>query len=154
MANNIGYEEIIVGATAVGPALALGGANAICAIFYLDPESPSDVRYRADQTDPTASSGLPIRPGRHLVVAGKGDIVNARFVSRTGARCSIHAMYYDQVDVIAFDQGPPPIASAAQSESALLQAILIELRALRLGHIAEGICEPIRLQEVARDLIA
>lgn len=148
MANNIAYEAIVVGATAVGPTEAtVQGANSVCAIFYLDPQSAGDVRYRADRTDPTASVGLPIRPGRHLVVAGKGDIMNARFISRSGGRCVIHALYYDQVDVVAFDMGEGTqtmimlhgIEDLLTRLLDVVEAMHLEIAALRLGLMGSGV---------------
>ena len=142
MANNIAYELIVVGATATGPTASLvSGKSPVCAIFYLDPDSPGDVRYRADQTDPRPDYGLPIRPGRHLVVAGRGDITNARFISRNGGRCELHALYYDQVDVIAFDMGSPAAGAEPMLASLLERSdgLLHEMRALRVALMVGGV---------------
>lgn len=100
MANCIGYEELSIGdARAVGPTdTALRGGVA-CAVFYVDPAAGGTVRYRGDAVAPTATAGLPLRPGKSIVVAGEGNVRNARFIAEGGS-ATVHCLYYDRVDVV------------------------------------------------------
>lgn len=70
---------------------------------------PPPLRDPADdeiiRTLPTRNFGFPLHPDRAITVAGEGTIRNTRFVRAGlggGAR-KVHALYFDQVDVVASD---------------------------------------------------
>lgn len=145
MANALGYETLAVGNRAVGPKASIVQGGVMCAIFYLDAEAPSLVRWRPDgglsgvnNAEPSPGSGLPIYPGGQVVVVGSGNIRNTRFISASGKICQLHCLYFDQVDVLQVDlRGAGP---AGQSAEKLLGSvvtqndeILLELRRIRLG---------------------
>ena len=100
MANQIAYEALTVSTAAIGPTAATATQLAKAAVFYLELGTGA-VRHRADGTSPTASVGLPIESGGHMVVVGNGNILNAEFIRRDGADGTIHCLYYDAVDVVA-----------------------------------------------------
>lgn len=116
MANCIGYEEISVGKGPKGPELTEGAAlvaavsgmpQPVCAVFKVSPESSAGVRWipHGNRKDAAELVGMPLRPGQSIVVAGTGNIKNSEFASIDGKGTTIFALYYDQVDVIAFDGG-------------------------------------------------
>lgn len=98
MSNQIAYEPIIVGSTAVGPATSKVAATreAKAAVFHFE----GSVRYRGDGTAPTASIGREFHHGGELIVRGEGNIRNALFISISGNNLTVHGEYYDSDDVI------------------------------------------------------
>lgn len=141
MANNIGYEKLTIGPARAAGTTAAIRASAVCAIFFVDPESSSTVRYRSDQTDPTANMGVPLRPGKSIVVAGRGNVMNARFIAE-GGTAEIHAMYYDQVDVVDLGLTSDPswsdVVTAVKAQTAKLEELGRSLRQIRnaTGYVA------------------
>ena len=99
IANNTGFETISVASNAVSTTSTTLSALSRSAIFYIDPDSNGIVRYRADETDPTTSYGLPLRPGRSIVVVGDRNVRNSKFITESGS-AKVHCLYYDQVDVV------------------------------------------------------
>lgn len=115
MANCIGYEEISVGKGPRGPELTAGSLlvaavsgsqQPMCAVFKVSPDGPG-VRWipHGNRKDPGEFYGMPLRPGQSIVVAGTGNIKNSEFASANGHGTTVYALYYDQVDIIAFDTG-------------------------------------------------
>ena len=98
MSNQLAYESITVSTAAIGPTAATATARVRCAVFYV---KGAAVRYRGDGTSPTASVGRPIEDGGHLVLVGEGTIKNALFIRRDSVDATIHAEYYDNVDVVS-----------------------------------------------------
>ena len=137
MANCIGYEPLQV-AGPIGPTAATVSGGVACAIFYLDPSAVSPVRWRPDGTNPTAQVGLQIMPGGHIVVAGNANIVRSRFTSTDSIAATLHCLYYDRVDVVAFSgapggQAPASLVSLRQEMLELQQLMLLELQRIRVG---------------------
>ena len=135
MANNTGYEELGVGSTqAVGPTASLVQGGVACAIFYVDPNSTGIVRHRADRTAPTSRIGLPLRPGKSIVVAGEGNVRNALFIMESGTG-TVHCMYYDRVDVVdlglSSDWSGTQMVSEMQAVSNKLEETLHVLKQIR-----------------------
>lgn len=130
MANIIGFEDIRVEAKAVGPSISALDGGVRCAVFYVDDQAPGRVRWRSGLTAQMTrgtSKGFPLRPGAWISVAGEGNIRNSLF-ERDGAiegAVFVHALYFDQVDVIAAD-----FAGATSNAviEAKLDEILFELR--------------------------
>jgi len=118
MANQIAYEALNVTTAAVGPTAATVTQLAKAAVFFLEPGT-GQVRHRADGTAPTASVGLPIQSGGHIVVVGNGNIINAQFFRHSEAASdgTLHCMYYDAVDILSFSPNGSimegPVASDA-----------------------------------------
>ena len=108
MANCLAYERIHVADTAARPQSGVIQTGAACGIFYLDPEAIGPVRWRSDGQDPTATEGFPLYPGGHFVLAGAGNLFKARFIASPGEGGEVHATYFDRVDVLAIQFGPPP----------------------------------------------
>lgn len=115
MANCIGYETLVLNGVAMGPTAKTVRGGVACAIFFIDPDSESKVvRYRPDQpqpsrvTDvyrpPTSTSGIPLRRGKSIVVAGEGSIRNSLFMAENG-KAIVHCLYYDRVDVVDLELG-------------------------------------------------
>ena len=119
MANNIGYEKLRPGSSAVGPTAATVQGGVACAIFYLDPRAESAVRWRSDGTNPSANDGLPVLPGGSFAIAGEANVRRAKFVSETGAVVDLHASYFDRVDVLAIQFSPQGAPATAQTEAAV-----------------------------------
>ena len=143
MANALGYEELRVGSAAVGPTAStltkLGGAK--CAVFYVDPEAETGVRWRPDGT-PTYSSGFPLLPNRWITVAGEGVIRNTLFrrMSGAGKSISVHAIYFDRVDVVAAD-------FVGQPSMKLIEALLGSMKETNEKVLAELAKHTIALNE-------
>lgn len=133
MANCIAYESfsplIPTGPSSVAPTATR------CAIFYIDPESTARVRYRPDGTSPTNNEGIPLAPGSSIVVAGNASIRRSMFLVEYGGTATVHALYYDQVDVV--DIGLPSTRSGSGVDLSPivegLDQILLELKRLRIG---------------------
>ncbi len=141
MANAIGYEEINVGDKPIGPTAAIVGGGVRCAVFYVDPGAPGPVHWLptpeqrgsdgvalVDQdsvivrVQPTRIFGFPLYPDRAITVAGEGTIRNTRFV-RTGPKGGqrkVHALYFDNVDVVAAD-------FVGATSLAAIEAVLLRL---------------------------
>lgn len=158
MANMIGYEKLDVGlVTAVGPTASLVQSGVRCAIFYIDPDSACKlVRYRSDfnlstGALPTTATGLPLRPGKSIVVAGEANVRNARFLA-SGGSAEIHCVYYDQVDVVDLGLSDNGEASNAEALESLTQKLVDQndeiLYVLRTIHNGMAEAETIVVREM------
>ena len=142
MANAIGYEELLVGASPVGPTALIVQGGVKCAVFYVDPQAPGPVNWLSTfgkqdavsgdierdsdsnviRTLPTRNYGFPLAPDRAITVAGEGTIRNTRFIrtgSGTGTR-KVHCLYFDRVDVVAAD-------FVGATSLAALEAVLLRI---------------------------
>ena len=140
MANVIGYEALFIDKDPAGPTASIIDNGAKCAIFFVDPDSKAKViRYRADQylstkttssySPPTATSGIPLRRGKSIVVAGARNINNSRFVT-VADTATIHCLYFDQVDVVdlglAVDQDMLEVTTEIRDSIAAILELLRE----------------------------
>ncbi len=105
MANQLAYELIIVGSSAIGPTTSLVKGGVLCAVFYVEKAA---VRFRGDQTNPAKGIGKPIEIGGHMILVGEGAIRNAKFIRRDDKDAEVHAEYFDGADVIASFGNYPP----------------------------------------------
>ena len=127
MANAIGYEEVRVGAEPVGLVAKGRAASSTlkAAVFLVDPDAPVGVRWRPDTKQspleqnaqvpgevitnfPRADSGLPLGPGRWIVVAGESAVRQSMFIRAKLADepTTVHVLYFDQAhDIVAADFG-------------------------------------------------
>ncbi len=157
MANNIGYEILVVGPTQAAPTLATVPGGVACAIFYVDPNAVDTVRWRSDGTGPTSDVGVPIGPGGHVVVAGTSNVVRSRFVSVSGKSVQVHALYYDRVDVIAFSGAPGGGATGNKAAMSVLEdtlaQILVQLRGQSIILSAMAIDQGVNLPSEVDDLV-
>lgn len=113
MANAIGYEQLVVRNTPVGPTSSIVGGRVGCAVFYVDPKAQGAVRWRPRSTgsdtttsDPTGHKGFPLNPGKWISIAGEGIIRNSQFVLdylNVAEYVIVHVLYFDRVDVVAAD---------------------------------------------------
>ncbi len=141
MANAIGYEELLVGASPVGPTALIVQGGVKCAVFYVDPGAPGpvnwlstfgkqdvvsgDVEIDSDnnviRTLPTRNYGFPLAPDRAITVAGEGTIRNTRFIrTGKGGTRKVHCLYFDRVDVVAAD-------FVGATSLAALEAVLLRI---------------------------
>lgn len=140
MANVIGFEQVAVSAVVVEPNNSTTKHAARCALFYLDPRATGPVRWRSDG-DPTAEVGIPIYPGDSVVMAGPGNVRDAKFISGDGNTHTLYVVYYDNVDVVQmnFNYGGSAAGLSGSSSSSTmttnqrLDDILLELKRIRLG---------------------
>lgn len=131
MANCIAYEELSVGsAAAIGPTAATVQGGVACAVFYVDPRSAATVRYRPDRTAPTTTLGLPLLPGRSIVVAGEANVRNSLFLTES-ASATVHCLYYDRVDVVDMGLSATAGADTAAALNSLSTTVREHTRILR-----------------------
>lgn len=136
MANAIGFEELSVETSPVGPTATMVRGGVACAVFYVDDDAPGPVRWRpttSSRTNTANSLGFPLKPGAWISVAGEANIRNSLF-SRDGALdgpVRVYVLYFDRVDVIAADFAgvtSKAIVERGKAQEALLDEILRELR--------------------------
>ena len=85
-----GFEQITVDNTANGIGLNLDD-SAVSALVTVE---TGPVRYRVDKGIPTASVGMLLNIGDRVIVWGKADLGNIRFIRSSGVSATLDVEYH------------------------------------------------------------
>jgi len=93
--NAFAFETITVGTTAVGFTTATYKTDTHTAQRAVVTIEDAGVRYRYDGTNPTSSVGHQLNPGDTLLVVGRGNLDNIKFIRSGTSDGKVVATYED-----------------------------------------------------------
>lgn len=101
MGLQIGHESLTVSTTALGFTAATVTPRARCALIINASTTDASVRWRADGTAPTSTSGSLLHPGMFFILRGEGNIRNIQFI-RTGSNdATVTGAFFSDINDIA-----------------------------------------------------